>query len=769
MREQCVDQSDSYARYRIPITGCAGVTGYPATPLGRAGPGSGPPAGLAQALDSPAGPLMIGASVYREPADHYALLFQVGRHDWAAAWAPGRPDPAPPYQAPPDLAALIAGCATKGLLTVCGGGADLGSVFVERPVADELARLLQAANRAGDLAAAHERAAAYWRWRTVARQQERRADLHDLLEARHHLRQAGQTAQACELTEALCSLLHAWGELGREAALIADTLAWLPEDSGQRAAWVRELGTIAQVRADYNEAERRYQQALDIYAAAGDLTGVSRCHHSLGVLAQAQGEYARAEARYQQSAAATAQAAHSAAAPAPRPPAAAPAPRSPAAAPAPRSPAAAPAPRSPGAPAPRSSPAAPEPRALTDPPPPLADRAERSPAAPEPRAPADPPPPVADQASSPPSDPVPPVAVPAQRRPAADADPAPRPPGAGPDAASAVPAPRAPAGATTPPAPGAAGPGPASPSPPPGAEPGLSARALRWRLAGPVGLALAMFALSIAEATGVGGPAGRGHSPAPTARAVAAVRRQAAAWVAAQITRSAIVACDPVMCSAIRARGFPAGDLLLLGRRAADPLGSDVVVATAALRSRFGSRLAGVYAPLVLATFGAGRAAIEVRAVAPDGVAAFRDALAADLAARRLAGTQLLGNPGISAPGAVGRELADGAVDSRLLITLAALAGLRWAAQPPVRVISFGGSGPGASAQVPARSMVITGPAAPSVIAFLRAQRPPYLAADISMVRLPGAPAAVRIGFSSPSPLGLLTVFFSTTGPLPPP
>jgi tetratricopeptide (TPR) repeat protein len=692
------------------------VTRHPGARPGPAGPGDAPPAGLAEALNSAAGPLLIGASVFREPVDRNALLFQVGRHDWAAAWTPGRPGPVPPYQAPPGLAALIADCAAKGLLTVSGTDANPGPVFVERPVAAGLARILRAANRTPDLAAAHRRAAEYWRWRAVEWPQDRRADLHDLLEARHHLRQAGRTAQACELTGALCSQLHARGELDREAALIGDTLAWLPERSARRAAWVRELGAIAQVREDYAEAERCYRHALDCYAAAGDLEGVSRCHHSLGVLAQAQGEYARAEFRYQQSAAAAGdQAGRPAAAP-PPPPTAARAPRPPAAPAPPPAATAVPAPRPPGA-----TPATPPPPAAT--------------AVPAPR---------------------PPGATPATPPPAARA--------AAAIPAVAVPRPRPPGSAVPVPAPSAQEPAPQV------AGPALSARSVRRRVAGPIGLAVAMLALSVAELTGAFGPAGRAsHTPARATVAVtgAAARGQAAAWVTTQISRSAIVACDPAMCSALRTRGFPAGDLLMLGPRRADPLDSDVIVATAALRHRFGPRLADAYAPLVLAAFGSGRAAIEVRAVAPDGAAAFRDALAADLAARRLAGTQLLSNPGINAPAAAGRELADGAVDSRLLITLAALAGLRWDAQPPVRIISFGGAASGASAQVPLRSMVITGPAPASVIAFLRAQQPPYLAASIARVTLPGGRAAVRVGFSSPSPLGLIPASVSAAPPPP--
>jgi hypothetical protein len=280
-------------------------------------------------------------------------------------------------------------------------------------------------------------------------------------------------------------------------------------------------------------------------------------------------------------------------------------------------------------------------------------------------------------------------------------------------------------------------------------------------MAGLAGVTAALLALTAVDVAGLIGPAGRaGRAPRAVAaetEAVATARQQAATWVAGQIGRSAIVACDPEMCAVLQRHGFPAGDLLMLGPGASDPLGSDVVVATAAVRSQFGGRLAGVYAPLVLAAFGTGGAAIEVRAIAPDGVAAFRDALAGELTARRQAGAELLRNPGISAATAATRQLSDGMVDSRLLITLAALAGLHSATQPPIRIISFGGPAPGASAQVPLRSIEIAGPAATSAIAFLRAQQAPYRAASIATIRLRGGQAAVRIGFASPSPLGLLS------------
>ena len=240
--------------------------------------------------------------------------------------------------------------------------------------------------------------------------------------------------------------------------------------------------------------------------------------------------------------------------------------------------------------------------------------------------------------------------------------------------------------------------------------------------------------------------------PGPVTQA-ADVRNQTAAWVAAQISAGAIVACDPAMCSALVQHGIPASNLLVLGPESADPLGSAVVLATAAVRNMFGTRLATVYAPQTLATFGTGPSRIDVRAMAPDGAAAYRGALATDLRARRAAGAQLLANPRIVLPPAARSELAGGEVDARLLIILAAMA-----VNGPVHVLAFGDRGPGASMGTPLRSVQIaaSGASAPPMLAFVRAQRPPYLPAQSGLSPAPGGGTELTIAFTAPGPLGLL-------------
>jgi hypothetical protein len=282
----------------------------------------------------------------------------------------------------------------------------------------------------------------------------------------------------------------------------------------------------------------------------------------------------------------------------------------------------------------------------------------------------------------------------------------------------------------------------------------------RLRLLGPAAIAVIVTAFLAAGATGVF--SARHLAPtrasAPASQA-AAVRGDAAAWVARQIGGHVIVACDPAMCSALEAHGIAAENLLVLLTAAADPLGSDVVMATAAVRSQFGGRLTSVYAPGILASFGSGGLRIDVRPVALDGAAAYRAALASDLTARREAGAQLLQNPRISVSAAARSELTAGQVDARLLATLAALA-----AAEPVQVTAFGDSGPGASASMPLRAIELAMPARAagraagwqSMLAFLRAQRPPYLPTQAAIVRGAGGSSVLSIEFAAPSPVGLL-------------
>jgi hypothetical protein len=257
---------------------------------------------------------------------------------------------------------------------------------------------------------------------------------------------------------------------------------------------------------------------------------------------------------------------------------------------------------------------------------------------------------------------------------------------------------------------------------------------------------------------------GHQHPPAPGDGQVAAQGR-AAAWVAAQVGRTTIVSADPAMCRVLKSRGVPARDVYELRPETTNPLRSAVIVATPAVRAQFGTLLTSVYAPTVLASFGTGRQRVDIREIAQRGAAAYRSMLAADLAARKSTAAELLHSNRIAVSPSARTQLAAGQVDSRLLITIAAMA-----AKGPIYIVAFDGFAPGADANVPLRFADLTqaSPGQPvgsrsvtpafvrSMVAFLHGPDAPYRPLQVETAHLAGGHVALRIEFAAPSPLGLL-------------
>jgi hypothetical protein len=264
-------------------------------------------------------------------------------------------------------------------------------------------------------------------------------------------------------------------------------------------------------------------------------------------------------------------------------------------------------------------------------------------------------------------------------------------------------------------------------------------------------LALVLAAAAAAALWGTGALTGKAAPPRRAARpAAAAARAQAAGWVAGQVSSDAMVACDPGMCAALAEQGVPSGRLVLLTRPAAiGRLGAGIIVAAAPVPGP----LAAAYAPALIASFGSGAARIDVRRTVPGGAAAYAAALRADAAARRNAGSQLLQNGRLTFTARAAAQVRAGHVDARLLVTLAALSS-RYA----FRVAGFGDASPGAP--VLFRAVDITpgghggGPAElAGALSLVNEQGPPYRPAHAAT----SYPAALRIEFAAPSPLGLLT------------
>jgi hypothetical protein len=271
----------------------------------------------------------------------------------------------------------------------------------------------------------------------------------------------------------------------------------------------------------------------------------------------------------------------------------------------------------------------------------------------------------------------------------------------------------------------------------------------------------AVIALTVRPAPGV---------PSALQRLEALNRTRAASWISQEVSRDAVIACDPQMCAALEAHGFPAGNVRSLAQNASYPVSSSVVIVTAAVRALFGSSLDTGYAPEVLTTIGSGTAGISIRVMAPHGAAAYLHALAADLANRRQNGAALVASSQITTSALAKSQMATGLVDSRLLFAIAALA-----VNHPVDIVSFGNITAGGSSNLPLRYADLAEDVPPahmtqaayvgSMLSVLRALRPPYQIAWTLTTALANGQLVLRIDVPAPSPLGLLAPSVSGIAP----
>jgi len=240
--------------------------------------------------------------------------------------------------------------------------------------------------------------------------------------------------------------------------------------------------------------------------------------------------------------------------------------------------------------------------------------------------------------------------------------------------------------------------------------------------------------------------------------AEAAARTKAVTWILQQVSRAAVVSCDSQVCTDLASRGFPSANLLTLGPGSNDPLGSDLVVATSTIRAQYGARLASVYAPAVIASFGSGNATIDIRSVFPGGTTKYRAVQRAALRARKAADAQLLTNSQITLSATARAQLRSGDIDPRVPLLIVGMA-----AAHPVRILDFGGQSPGGGPASLLRSVDLAtadGPAHLTHTAYLAwmhgfigVQRAQYRPAWSQLVTLRTGEAVLRIGYDAPSPL----------------
>jgi hypothetical protein len=217
------------------------------------------------------------------------------------------------------------------------------------------------------------------------------------------------------------------------------------------------------------------------------------------------------------------------------------------------------------------------------------------------------------------------------------------------------------------------------------------------------------------------------------------------------------VSCDALVCTKLANSGISSSNLLTLGPTSNDPLGSDLVVATATVRNQFGSRLA-VYAPAIIASFGTGSARIDIRWVYPGGANTYRAALPAALRVRKGADAQLLTNSNIRLSATAKAQLLSGQIDPWLpdLIVIMAYS-------HPLYIVDFASQSPGGGPASLLRwvDLATNVPAAHLTRAaylgwmrsFIHTQRAEYQPVWVQQVTPGTGQAMLRIGYGAPSPL----------------
>jgi hypothetical protein len=243
---------------------------------------------------------------------------------------------------------------------------------------------------------------------------------------------------------------------------------------------------------------------------------------------------------------------------------------------------------------------------------------------------------------------------------------------------------------------------------------------------------------------------------AAAAAAAQANGKLAASWFATQVGHGLVIGCDPATCAAILAAGYPTGGQVVLQPGVSLPGPGSLIVASAAVRAQYGLQLAS-RAPEVLAAFGTGASAVQVRLAVAGGAQAYGQAARSALGARRRAGHKLLQVRNVHARKVSKQDLSSGRVDPRLTAALR-----RLAAHYPVVLVHFGDAGPLAGGAVPFRMAVIAVPTTrlrSRRVSELRAiekllkKQPAGDRAELTPKHVAGGMLVLELRFLAPGPL----------------
>jgi len=273
-----------------------------------------------------------------------------------------------------------------------------------------------------------------------------------------------------------------------------------------------------------------------------------------------------------------------------------------------------------------------------------------------------------------------------------------------------------------------------------------------------VAVVAAVVAMNAAPASRRAGQAGASTSAltpaqkqaqAAAAHVLAANTTAAATWTAAELSDQAVVGCDPATCAAILQAGYGSSGQVVLQRGVRLPPAGAVVVATPVVRALYGAQLATT-APEIIASFGTGPQAVQLRVVVPGGQAAYAQAAASAIAARQSAAAKLIGTSRVHIYPAPRQDLTAGLVDPRLLTVLQ-----RLAARTSVDIYAFTDRGPAADSSAPFRQAEIIGLISRRAVAGIVRQLealPDSSRPALAIVRGPAGNYGLTLRFKAPSP-----------------
>ncbi|MDR7328282.1 MULTISPECIES: tetratricopeptide repeat protein [Catenuloplanes] len=145
---------------------------------------------------------------------------------------------------------------------------------------------------------AHRRAAAYHRWWAGLHAHTAEHRLVDLAEAWQHCLLCGDLDQLVTVAAQWCTVLHSHGLLHQEQIVCTDTIALLRPDHPETWHFTHQLGVIAMRHGRYDDAERHHRTCLAHAESAGDPVAQATSLRELGSVARLRADVAGAEEYY---------------------------------------------------------------------------------------------------------------------------------------------------------------------------------------------------------------------------------------------------------------------------------------------------------------------------------------------------------------------------------------------------------------------------------------------------------------------------------------